>query len=434
MRSPFFWLCLAAAGCSFKVAGIAPPRASPADLSVGREDAAADLAVADGNPMVVDLQPLPPPPDLALGLVLSHLPQHYLSDGSCALTVATSISTSTPLLIDGAPAPTGCVFTTDMEGGTLEVAVLAVGSLTVGATVRVTGSRPLVVAAADKITITGTLDGGAKTSTPGPGGGIAEQGTGAGKDGSHAGTYTDSGGGGAGFLIAGANGGSASFTGSSATGGVAGAGFTGDLSVSLPGGSSGGKLSAEACSAGMANGGGGAGGGSIQLSARGSIEVSGNVNVGGGGGLGGCVNGSADEGSGGGGGSGGALWIESPTVKLSGGAWANGGAGGGAAEGLVGANGTAGGNGGDGTMSKTAAAGGTTPGMYAGGGGSGGTGTGLSASSGAPPGAPTAAPAGMTANGGGGGGSAGEITIRYNGSAMLSGNISPVPQLDPTVP
>jgi hypothetical protein len=433
MRAPMLLLLLAAAGCSFKVPGIGvPPEKTHPDLSPPGL-VAIDMAVRDAS-IINILDMLAPPPDMSLGLQLSHVPQHFLDDGTCDLTVAMSISTSTPLQVDGVAVPSGCVFTTVMEGGTLEVAVLAVKSFTVNGNVKITGSRPLVIVAGDTIAIMGTLDGAARNAVPGPGGGTVGQGASAGKDGSHADTYADSGGGGAGALIAGSKGGDGAWNGATAPGGAAGAIFGGDLSVTLPGGSSGGKFSSEACAAAAVNGGGGAGGGSIQLSARRKIDISGNVNAGGGGGLGGCVNGTADQGSGGGGGAGGAIWVESPSVKMSGGLWANGGSGGGAAEGLIGVNGTAGGNGNDGPMSTTPAAGGTSPGMNAGGGATGGTGNGSTPSSGKAPGMPTAAPSGMTANAGGGGGSAGTITIRYKGSASLSSNISPAPQLDPTVP
>ena len=50
-----------------------------------------------------------------VGLVLSHVPQHLLGDGDCDLTVATSISITTPLQVDGNAVPSGCVFTTYSE-------------------------------------------------------------------------------------------------------------------------------------------------------------------------------------------------------------------------------------------------------------------------------------------------------------------------------
>jgi hypothetical protein len=416
-------MCLLATnGCSFRVAGIDAPRGLHLDL-----------AVRDGSIINQTIDLLTPTSDMPSVLLVSHVPQHFLDDGICDLAPSVSIVTSTPQLVDGHFVPSGCMYTTYMEGGTLDVAVLAVKTLTIAANVKVTGTRPLVVVASDSITITGTLDGGAKNTVPGPGGGVAGQGAGAGKDGTHAGTYNDSGGGGGGALAAGSKGGDTSLAGAVAVGGSGGALFTGNSVVTLPGGASGGRQSAEKCAAGIANGGAGAGGGSIQLSARNEIDISGNVDVGGGGGLGGCLNGMADQGSGAGGGSGGAVWLESPTVKLSGGAWANGGSGGSGAEGLLGSNGVPGGNGNDGTMSTIPAVGGASPGMYAGGGATGGTGTGSTASSGSAPGMPTPGMT-FTANAGGGGGSAGTITIRYRGMASLSGNISPSPQLDPTVP
>src|SRR6516165_1699626 len=106
MRSPAMLLLLATAGCSFKVAGIGAPRGSHPDLSQPQV-VPFDMAVSDARIIndVFDMRMQPP--DMSPGLQLSHVPQHFLADGTCDLTVATSISTSAPLQIDGGGAPSG---------------------------------------------------------------------------------------------------------------------------------------------------------------------------------------------------------------------------------------------------------------------------------------------------------------------------------------
>jgi len=94
-----------------------------------------------------------------------------------------------------------------VQGDGSEVCVLAVGSLTVpgGATMRVTGSRPFVLAVARDVTIAGTLDASAVGVSAGAGGGAggmmstAARGPSPGGPGMRAGTSTtDDGGGGGG--------------------------------------------------------------------------------------------------------------------------------------------------------------------------------------------------------------------------------------------
>src|SRR5690242_12666044 len=123
-------LALVAGGCSFGVRGVdGSAGADEADLAgdvIGDDLATgepADMATAAGDDL--STVPLPVPADMASPpLALSHVPQHYLTDGTCDLVVNTSIDT-TNHTVDGAAVPAGCVFTNDTETGGLAVAVLA---------------------------------------------------------------------------------------------------------------------------------------------------------------------------------------------------------------------------------------------------------------------------------------------------------------------
>ncbi len=94
---------------------------------------------------------------------------------------------------------------------------------------------------------------------------------------------------------------------------------------------------------------GGGGGGALQLTAGGSITVSGTIDVSGGGGAGGASGGCRD---GGGGGSGGSVLLEAPLVSVNGRLGANGGGGGGGAAGCGGGGWTAGADGDDGNATS----------------------------------------------------------------------------------
>ena len=137
-------------------------------------------------------------------------------------------------------------------------------SIPTGATVTVTGSRPLVVIASGAIDVGGLLDAGAHGVAPGPGGDAAGAGLGHGGDGAHAGTYNDGGGGGATYGQAGGagGGGGCPATGTcAAVGGSPGTGY-GDATIAvLYGGSGGGSPALKAgCTQGAAGGGGGGAG------------------------------------------------------------------------------------------------------------------------------------------------------------------------------
>jgi hypothetical protein len=165
-----------------------------------------------------------------------------------------------------------------------------------GATLQVSGDRPLVILAAGDVTIEGTLDASATGSTPGPGGGASSGGP------------MPGGAGGASFVEQAAGGGGGGLQGSGGRGGDAvgysgGPGGTGSAIAGLRGGSGGGVQGGV---------GAGAGGGAIQISAGGAIVVRGTISAGGGGGPGGpgAMFGGA------GGGSGGTIVLEAAEVDL----------------------------------------------------------------------------------------------------------------------
>ncbi len=410
----FCWLLLiAASGCTFQVPGATGSAGGGQDAAPDLTNGAPPIDLGDG----ADADLATPPPAT---LQPSHVAPHYLTDGTCDLTVASTIDTANRR-VDGNAVPAGCMFVMDQESGGLDVAVLAVKSFSSPGTVSVTGNRGLVIVATTTINIAGTLDGSAKLGLAGPGGDPQGTGTGAGNHGLHANPYSDAGGGGGSYGSAGGTGGIGSYMGTTVNPAAASSTYgMATLASAAPGGSGGGYGSSEACNSGHGGDGGG-GGGSLQLSAGTSITISGAVNVGGGGGGGGCQPSAIDEGSGGGGGSGGAIFIESPVVMISGGLWANGGSGGGGASGTGTATGS-GGNGGNGAMSQTGATIGTSGGTNGGAGGLGGT---MSA----------AVKGGDSANGGGGGGGAGRIVVRSRAAAALNVSlVSPAAAIDQSIP
>jgi len=274
-----------------------------------------------------------------------------------------------------------------------DVCVIAAGTMTVTGSVRVTGSKPLVLAAATDLTVNGLIDVR----------GIAGQAAPAAADQSPClptgnGIFSmtsPGGGGGAGFGTGGASG-----------GGMGGQGGPPDTPpMYVRGGCSGGFGAGQAQGA---NGGArGQGGGGIYLVANNSITInSGAAIEASGGGGGGSVDG------GGGGGTGGMIGLDSPFVEVDGDVISNGGGGGGG-----GGTGVAGSAGSTGSLTSAAGGGGANLG------GSGGTG-GLGATaptSGMAPGNCSTPPCG----GGGGGGGVGVIWMNYVGSGVNGGNIVP---------
>lgn len=301
------------------------------------------------------------------------------------------------------------------QGDGSEVCALILRDLRIApeASLRITGTRPLVIAAAGEVTIDGLLDVSARGIERGPGGGAGGiparpdgQGPAGGRRGEFEGTYSDGGGGGGGGCGDGGRGGS----GGDADGGEGGAGRTTTLEP-LVGGSGGGLGPGGARSAVSGNAGfGGGGGGAVQISARGAIRVRGRIFAGGGGGgAGGIDDRPMNWGAGGGGGAGGGILLESPVLELLDGAalLASGGGGGSGGNGS-----TTPAPGQDGRSVPGRARGGPGGGTYGASGGDSGGGEDADALDG------SSNDTGG-ANGGGGGGGVGCIVLRSASTAPL---------------
>lgn len=269
------------------------------------------------------------------------------------------------------------------------------------ATIQVTGSRLLVLAASLDFVLQGTVNLTAAASAgPSPGLGATSGGGAAG--GGHGSSGGSGGGGG--------------------SGGSSGAPVAGvDTLVPLTTGSRGGA------SAGSS---GGPGGGAVQLVACGHflLDLAGQVRANGLGGLGGSGGGAGGNGTGGaGGGSGGGILIEGDTVDLLGTLLANGGGGGGGGSGgSLGGSGDNGGPGGGGSANTVPAVGGTA-GSSSPNGGVGGSGSALAAPSNGVNGS-----VGAFSTGGGGGGGGGKGRIRVNSCSTLTSTpalVSPIPSV-----
>lgn len=369
-------------------------------------------------------------PDSNPASPISHVPEHYLTDGTCDLTITTTTSTFNTGTgqFEGEPVglPAGCIYGAESipgnDGGPPSIiAVLAVRSLTISSTgvLKVTGPNPLVIAAANTIQVDGTIDGSANFHAAGPGG--LRTGPGVGGNGGNS-ELVDSGGAGGSFGTLGADGADARGSTVSITGGARGNTYNDDtFSRVLQAGSAGGNGAGPVTDTDpfIACGLGGGGGGAIQLTAKTSLQIgaTGRILVNGGGGLGGCGDNSTNDArSGGGGGSGGALFLEAPTVSIDNGAvlTANGGGGGSGADPVTGtAPGIRGQDGQNGSASNTPALGGTTVGGGSGTGGSGAT-SGTIATSGT-----------VTGNTGGGGAGLGRIVLRAHNQPTTQATISP---------
>lgn len=266
--------------------------------------------------------------------------------------------------------------------------VIAGASVAVPTNVNVTGSKPLVLVAAETIDVVATLDVSSKRAT-------GQLGAGANANACAAGTAPGASGGGAGgsFGGKGGNGGGGQ---NNATGGVPGTPVT---PTTLHGGCRGQDGN------GGSKGAGGNGGGALYLIAETSITVSGIVNASGAGGGGGTAN----QSGGGGGGAGGFIGLDAPTVTNIGNIVSHGGGGGEGsgttADGAPGADVTA--------LSPAA-------------GGSGGAFTGADGGDGAID-ASTAGETGGSGSGGGGAGGGGVGIIRVDRASAItgSGNVSP---------
>ena len=371
------------AGCSF--------RAAEVPLLMDPEASVTDAA-PDGSTPTSLFKP-------------AHVDPQYLNFDVGDLSGATIIDTSELIVKGSAGTMPGFPFQRTDDG----LAVLSVKNWTVDKEIVVIGQSPLVVVASGMVIVSSTIHGEANQDVPGPGGSLV--GDGKGGDG-QSDLDRDPGGGGGGFGSNGATGGDGvTGTGGGGKGGTGGKTFD-DSSMMLVGGASGGRgSSSDMCK--DTHGHGGAGGGAIQISAVAGVEIDehGGINVGGGGGLGGCATLDYTTG-GGGGGSGGEIFLDSPMLDVRGILAANGGGGGGAGS-WDPQNGDAGQSGNLGMM--------PAPGGQSASDGNGGAGGAGAASM------SMAAPGATSVNGGGGGGGGGRIWMRgqLKQSSQL---ISPLPR------
>lgn len=326
-------------------------------------------------------------------VVLNQPGVYELNTNSYTITGPSTVSASI------APAPTGAY--TLMSVYSLEI--------TNGATLKITGTNPLIIASWTTITIGGTIDVsgpslGAGASVAGAGSCIAAlptEGNGNGAGGGAGGGFGTSGGAGG----AGGNG-----TNGGGTGGTMNARTRPELA-----GGCGGQAGS-----GNGPGQGGVGGGAVWLTAKNAITINagGTINAVGAGGTG--ATGDVD--GGGGGGSGGMIGLESMTITNAGVIVANGGSGGQGED-----NGNNGNAGASGSLTATPSIGGGVTNNNTESGGFGGAGS------------ATGAPAngnngnngnGTTGGGGGGGGGAGYIVVSTPNGAP-AGTIIPAAQSIP---
>lgn len=303
--------------------------------------------------------------------------------GNLTLTGDATYNTDTNMLIPargGNARPAHAVVTT--SDGSIDVLLVRNFSLSAGATLWVTGTRPFGIAATGNVTIDGVLDlsagrAGARTATA-----CATSTGGNGTDDSGGAT----GAGGGGFQGNGGAGGKGDNNSDPNVGPPGGA--AGVAAQSRPKGLLGGCVGGVGGKGGATTAGqGGAGGGAVVIATAKTLTVSGAIDVGGGGGGGGV----APNGGGGGGGSGGMILLECKALSLTaaGAIVANGGGGG------EGAGGLRDGNAGNrGTRTSEPALGGTDGAVNGAAGGNGGAGANNNG----------AAPAVVASGGGGGGG------------------------------
>lgn len=303
----------------------------------------------------------------------------------------------------------------DQAGGG-DVAVLVMDTLTVaaGSVLRLSGSRPVVLAVFGDARIAGTVDASARGETPGPGADRSCDG-GQGSTGANSGDYSGAGGGsGGGFGSGGGDGGPGGDGVGSAGAAVSGGIAVGNAALTpLRGGCSGGRGGSGTNAIGAGAPGGG-GGGAVQISAAGTLDVYGRVIAAGGGG----DVGASSQNGGGGGGSGGAIVLEGAPLDIDGAAVisANGG-GGGAGQPSSGSNASR--RGSDGVAGVEIAAGGEASGS----GGEGGPGAARVAEAAAGSTGGSNWPDG--AGGGGGGGGVGRIRLNGGDSCAARGVFSP---------
>jgi hypothetical protein len=281
----------------------------------------------------------------------------YATNGTTTLNCGVSTFDSTTLTFGNWCSQSTPVPVVQTQPGGADVVVLPLLNLTIaaGATLRLTGNRPVILAAFGNATVAGTIDASANGTTPGAGGNQVCS-PGAGSNGTNAFLAGDGdGGGGGGHATAGG-------TGDSGTNGGGARGNTNVVPLlgGCPGGNGG---NGGGLLGGGPGGNGGGGGGAFQLSAAGSLTFTGTALASGGDGSAGGTLAFTGNGGGGGGGSGGSVLLEGHTVTGSGTSTVNGGKGGnrggassgGAAGATTGApgNGTSSGGGG-GSRGRTA--------------------------------------------------------------------------------
>jgi hypothetical protein len=218
----------------------------------------------------------------------------------------TEVDTSEPVRFTNwcGAQPTPVVST---QSGGPDLVVLPLEQLLIdaGNTLRVTGSRPLVLFVKGTVTIAGNLDVGASAGIPGPGGDQLCAAS-AGGDGLGDRNRNGAGGGGGGFGTQGGQGGDDS--GSESVPGAAGQVRGTSSLVPLLAGCGGGR------GGGSCAGTPGAGGGALQITAGGALVVRGVLRADGGDGAEGCSNDAGGTGAG----SGGGLLLEADSIDVTG--------------------------------------------------------------------------------------------------------------------
>ena len=388
MRS--VWFLLAACGCR-GILGIEPPIDVPDD-------------VADAPALCTTWHP-PSVDPCALG---APAPMPTLAAG--AYTYDTTDAGGT--LFDAAGhAVLASGLTLPQAGGPM-LAVLSIDALALdaGATIQVTGAKPLMIVAWSAIVIDGVLDASSRSgvtdeashtvqTVQAGAGANAGCTTDLGSDGTKAADAGLGSGGGGGGALQGAGGAASTGGMTDVLGGAGGVAATPIPMQVLRGGCRGGFSGAAGVRVSLplhpgSQSPGGAGGGAIRLVARDSISIAGSIRANGAGGAGAPTRSGC---GGGGGGAGGVIELEAPIVTISGTLSANGGGGGGG-----GNKDEAGHDGANGTSDLVAAPGGAI--AASGCGAPGGAGSGGTVLAGSTASEPDTCGGGVDGGGGGGGG------------------------------
>ncbi|MEJ7598325.1 MAG: hypothetical protein WKG01_10480 [Kofleriaceae bacterium] len=388
------WIALAAlAGCSFKPgSGTSDGSAPTGDGSLG------DATIVDIDGTIEDA-----PAVTCADFMPRANPQHVepcdvLPGGAWTVSSLLGIYNTDDGTYAGGADPMS------YEVGDYRVVSVSAFTVSQGATLRLIGSRPLVVVAWDTIAIAGVIDVSSIRSDnfmiDGAGanpGDDACNAAGAGES-----SQDSGGGGGGGFGASGGAGGDGKGGNTNNEGGAAGTMVAVPVVVrgGCPGGDGG---------TGSSRGRAGSGGGGLQLTAKTSITITGRITAGGAGG-----DGGHGDGGGGGGGAGGYLGFDAPSVQLRSGSIvaANGGGGGTGCDGGTGSDGRNGG-----LDADPAAGGGENATLCAKpeGGGDGGAGTKLTGENGSDSPGDSA---------GGAGGAVGYVLV-WSSSLMAQGLVSP---------